>query len=250
MPSNQQELTLKDLETKVTEALERRQQLTQDLAYTADHLRLKRAENSQLLDMLSEAYPDIASDLSTSSEEEEVVVQKPPKRQRRKPVARDEPRSVDPLPLDAEGQIKLPVVVGRGQEEVHIHSLGQVVWDREGFHTNRYIWPVGFRSSRQMTSVRDMNRRCWYASEILEEPGSADPVFQVTPEDGSEPFRAGSSSGAWKQVMEQLAATGNVTKTQVSGPQMYGLNHLGVVKAIQELEGAEKCQKYVRQKWK
>ncbi|KAJ2452454.1 hypothetical protein GGF42_004025 [Coemansia sp. RSA 2424] len=161
---------------------------------------------------------------------------------------RAEPKPVESLQRDSQGAIAFPVAIGKGQDEVQIHALGRVIWDRDAYHTSRYIWTPGFKSTRVYPSLLTNDARCLYTSEILE--GSDGPVFQVTAEDMPDaPFRATSSSGAWKQILDQLTAKGVGVKTHASGPQMYGLSHLGVTKAIQELDGADKCQKYIRQQW-
>ncbi|KAJ2360418.1 hypothetical protein IW150_007509 [Coemansia sp. RSA 2607] len=161
---------------------------------------------------------------------------------------RNDPKPIEPVPRDPSGKIILPLVIGHGVDEIRILSLGTVVSDRDAYHTSRYIWPVGFKSARKYPSMLDGMARCEYISEILD--GGDMPVFQVTAEDMPEtPFRASSSSGVWKQVLDVLMANGLGVKTHASGPQMYGLSNLAVTKAIQELEGADRCPKYIMQKW-
>ena len=46
--------------------------------------------------------------------------------------------------------------------------IGEIVWDREAYHTNRYIFPVGFMSKKQYLSAVDVTRRTTYTSEILD----------------------------------------------------------------------------------
>ncbi|KAJ2102052.1 hypothetical protein IW146_009199 [Coemansia sp. RSA 922] len=243
-------------------------------------VQMARAENNQLLDMLSEAYPEVDADFSSSDNEDSVLngsvgggelsealvhrkrdslraslaAHDPSthitKRRRclGKRDSRAEPKHVESLQRDSHGSLVFPVVIGKGQDEVQIHALGRVVWDRDAYHTSRYIWTVGFKSTRMYPSLLANNTRCLYSSEILD--GGDSPVFQVTAEDMPDmAFRAMSSSGAWKQILDQLTAKGVGVKTHASGPQMYGLIHLGVTKAIQELENADKCQKYIRQLW-
>ncbi|KAJ1722694.1 hypothetical protein LPJ53_002907 [Coemansia erecta] len=161
---------------------------------------------------------------------------------------RNDPKPIEPVARDSSGNIIFPMVIGHGVDEVRILSLGTIVSDRDSYHTSRYIWPVGFKSARRYPSMLDGMARCEYTSEILD--GGDMPVFQVTAEDMPEsPFRASSSSGVWKQVLDVLMANGLGVKTHASGPQMYGLSNLAVTKAIQELEGADKCSKYIMQKW-
>ncbi|KAJ2489780.1 hypothetical protein IWW37_003695 [Coemansia sp. RSA 2050] len=271
----------RDLTSKVKTALEKREGLDKDYLDIRTKIILARAENNQLLDMLVEAYPEVDDNFSSDSsdnddsvldasiggESTEASVRR--KRdyiplslaahdsanhltKRRRNLGprenRAEPKQVESLQRDSHGSIILPASIGKGQDEVQIHSLGRVVWDRDAYHTPRYIWTVGFKSTRMCPSLLTNNARCLYSSEILD--GGDSPVFQVTAEDMPEkPFRAMSSSGAWKQILDQLTAKGVGVKTHASGPQMYGLSHLGVTKAIQELDDVDKCQKYIRQAW-
>src|SRR5262249_45135455 len=62
-------------------------------------------------------------------------------------------------------------------------------------------------------------------------------------------FQAGSSSAVWKQILDEIQAKGMTAKTHASGPEMLGLTNLGVTKYIQELPGADRCSKYVMQRW-
>ncbi|CAG8438998.1 8343_t:CDS:10 [Ambispora gerdemannii] len=181
----------------------------------------------------------------------------PKKRKARTPTApslkkkrddRTDAKRVEHLPMNLDGTLKLPVTIGKGTNEVTIFRIGHIVWDREAYHTNRYIFPVGFMSKKQYLSAVDVTRRTTYTSEILD--GGDNPIFQVTAEDQpGRKFVASSSSGVWKKILDEINVQGVPSKTHASGPEMLGLSHLGITKYIQELLGAEKCTKYVMQRW-
>ncbi|CAG8581627.1 12558_t:CDS:10 [Ambispora leptoticha] len=181
----------------------------------------------------------------------------PKKRKARTPTApslkkkrddRTDAKRVEPLPMNLDGTLKLPVTIGKGTNEVTIFRIGHIVWDREAYHTNRYIFPVGFMSKKQYLSAVDVTRRTTYTSEILD--GGDNPIFQVIAEDQpGRKFVASSSSGVWKKILDEINVQGVPSKTHASGPEMLGLSHLGITKYIQELPGAEKCTKYVMQRW-
>lgn len=63
----------------------------------------------------------------------------------KKPAAPKKPRKVQTVPRDAAGWPILPYKVG---SHFTIHNLGTIVTDREAFHTERYVYPVGYRISR------------------------------------------------------------------------------------------------------
>ncbi|CAG8468929.1 977_t:CDS:10 [Acaulospora colombiana] len=177
-----------------------------------------------------------------------------PKRRRKAPGVkkkrddRTDAKRIEPLPMNPDKTLKLPVTIGKGTNEVTIFRIGEIVWDREAYHTNRYIFPVGFMSKKQYLSAVDVTRRTTYTSEILD--GGDNPIFQVTAEDQpGRKFSASSSSGVWKKILDEINIQGVPSKTHASGPEMLGLSHLGITKYIQELPGAEKCTKYVMQRW-
>lgn len=173
------------------------------------------------------------------------------KRKGPKKDAKEVEKVVKPLAKDESNNVILPVVIRPDSlGEVTIHSVGKIVSDREHYHNPRYIFPVGFKSTKKFSSFLDATAMTIYTSEIIDN-GNA-PLFQVTAADAPGHVFAGqSTSGAWKQVIDILSNIGSSgAKTHQSGPDLFGLSDLAVVKCIQELEGANKCSKYVFQKFK
>jgi hypothetical protein len=82
-----------------------------------------------------------------------------PKRVKRKelPV-----RRVQQVPLDDHGNIILPVQIGI----LTVYSLGRIEHERDNFHNDRYIWPVGYQISRPYFSMRDPNAQTIYTCRI------------------------------------------------------------------------------------
>jgi hypothetical protein len=82
-----------------------------------------------------------------------------------------------------------------------------------------------------------------------------DPSFIVTCwEDEKSPIVIvkPTASGAWAEVGKRFFelkkdVTGKDTATQLSGPEMFGFAHPTIAKLIQEMPGAEKCEKYTPQ---
>ncbi|KAF9950950.1 transforming growth factor beta regulator 1 [Mortierella alpina] len=173
-----------------------------------------------------------------------------PKQTRRatKRADRGRPRAVVPLKTNPDGSLNYPIVVGKGTNEVIIENMGRIVWNGRGYHNHRYIFPVGFRSKKQYTSLSDTSKKTYFISEILD--GGEQPVFQITLEDMPEKvFRHSSSSGAWELALKGLMELGFNAKTHASGPDMYGLTNLGVIKYIQEMPNAHRCRRYMPLKW-
>ena len=71
-----------------------------------------------------------------------------------------------------------------------------------GYHAQKHLFPIGFRSERQYTSCSDPNDRAVYTSEIL--AGPTGPIYRVTHEGGDPCFEEKTSSAAWLQVLKEV----------------------------------------------
>jgi len=157
-----------------------------------------------------------------------------------------------PAAVDAAGKIIMPILIRGG---LVIQSLGKIVFEKAKFHAKRYIWPVGFKSSREYNSMTKLHARCEYVSEIIDR--GDEPGFVVTcMEDPHNPIviEKPTASGTWAEIAKRFfelkkAATGKSVLTQLSGPEMFGYAHPTVAKIIQEMAGAEKCEKYTMQQF-
>jgi hypothetical protein len=85
-----------------------------------------------------------------------------------------------PVARDAHGKPILPITI----KGITIHDLGTVYWDRPNYHARNYIWPVGFRSTRKMPSIKTPGVQVTYTSLIIDNGDS--PGFKVVPEDAPE----------------------------------------------------------------
>jgi hypothetical protein len=144
---------------------------------------------------------------------------------------------------DEQGQIQLPIQIGL---VLRIESLGQIDL-REGFHTERAIYPIGFRSVRTYTSCEDVNRTTRYVSEILDRDGH--PWFRVTCADLPEqPFEDKSPTGCWSQIMRLIRDRTPLDKRRVhatvSGPEYFGLTQPIVEELLQSMPEAAQLKHY------
>ncbi|KAF9291353.1 hypothetical protein BGZ74_000389 [Mortierella antarctica] len=152
-------------------------------------------------------------------------------------------RKVLHVDRDEHGNVKLPVTIGI----LTILDIGHVVWDREAFHNERYIWPVGYRASRSYNSMIDPHQQTIYTCSIVDD-GDA-PKFQIDAEDRpGKPIIAGTATGAWTHVVK----TANMIRRRdhsnsASGPDYFGFSNATIAKLIQDLPNADKCKTYVMQ---
>jgi hypothetical protein len=77
-----------------------------------------------------------------------------------------------------------------------ILNLGEIDWERQDFHTARNIFPIGFKSVRESSSMIHPGKRCDYICEILD--GGNSPLYKITcMDDIDNPIIKEASSAAW-----------------------------------------------------
>ncbi|KAF9365152.1 hypothetical protein BGX34_011208 [Mortierella sp. NVP85] len=154
-------------------------------------------------------------------------------------------RKVQALEKDEAGNIKFPVTVGI----ITIWSIGHVVYDREAFHNDRYIWPVGYKMSRLYNSMIDPSNLTTYTCSVIDD-GEA-PKFQIDAEDQpGKPIIAGSATGAWTHVVKAAnAIRKREHSNSASGPDYFGFSNATIAKMIQDLPDVDKCSSYIMQRF-
>ncbi|KAF9339644.1 hypothetical protein BGZ91_005225 [Linnemannia elongata] len=154
-------------------------------------------------------------------------------------------RKVQIVEKDERGNVKLPVTVGI----ITILSIGHVVYDREAFHNDRYIWPVGYKMSRSYNSMIDPTTHTTYTCSVIDD-GEA-PKFQIDAEDQpGKPIIAGTATGAWTHIVKAANAIRKRDHSNsASGPDYFGFSNATIAKMIQDLPNAEKCSTYVMQQF-
>ncbi|XP_054720245.1 transforming growth factor beta regulator 1-like [Uloborus diversus] len=162
-------------------------------------------------------------------------------RPKKKKVSATDKRLVAPIPLDVAGRPIFPILLG----PLTIHSLGVIIHDRPGFHTEQCIYPVGFCSSRIYSSMKNPLLQCLYQCTVTDSP--IGPRFEITPEDDPGRSLVGSSpnevhSGLLKSINN--ACGKEVISTDGQGAKFFGLSHPTVQNLIQSLGGARKCAQY------
>ncbi|KAG0027144.1 hypothetical protein BGZ81_005845, partial [Podila clonocystis] len=150
-------------------------------------------------------------------------------------------RKVIALERDENGQIKFPVTIGI----IKVISLGHVVHDREAFHNERYIWPVGYKMSRSYNSMVDPTQQTVYTCSVIDD-GDA-PKFQIDAEDQpGKPIIAGTATGAWTHIVKQANLIRRRDHSNsASGPDYFGFSNATIAKMIQDLPGADLCTAYI-----
>ncbi|KAJ3047720.1 hypothetical protein HK097_011278 [Rhizophlyctis rosea] len=166
----------------------------------------------------------------------------------KKPVTKRAPvvtktRKIQQVPMNDNGVPILPVQIGI----ITVHALGQIVTDRDNFHNERYIYPVGYTSSRMYQSITDPNGQTSYRCSVSD--GGDGPRFHVVPEDAPDRgVEAQSATGAWTAIIKAANLIRNRDHSNsASGPDYFGFSHPTIAACIQALPGARDCKNYVWQ---
>ncbi|KAF8812915.1 hypothetical protein BYT27DRAFT_7220736 [Phlegmacium glaucopus] len=146
------------------------------------------------------------------------------------------------VPRDKKGKPMLPLNVGI----MTVINLGEVCM-REHFHTERYIFPVGYEVTRRYLSTINPGTEVVYHCTILD--GGDGPKFQIIPSDRADkPIIAGTATGAWSNIVKHANAIRNRQHSNsVSGPDFFGLGQNTIKHLIQELPNSDRLRDYVWQ---
>lgn len=151
---------------------------------------------------------------------------------------------------DDDGNPVFPILASTS---LRILSLGKVVFDRPGFHNERYLYPDGYATERLYQSCLNVEQKVWYRSEIIDD-GQEQPLFRVTIPGTDVEFTGTSPSKPWLGVIkaiedrkkeEGLVANRSLT---ISGPDCYGLTSPLVAMLMRDMPNADKCSRYNKPK--
>jgi len=150
------------------------------------------------------------------------------------------------LQINENGQPVFPMKIG---QSCTIISLGKVVYDRPGFHSQRYLYTDGFVSERMYTSVIDPSQKAWYRSSIRDNGGET-PLFKVEMIEHPEIFFEGPApSNPWMGVIRAIEKKVKSNRSlTISGPEYYGLSAPIVLHLMSKMENANLCEKYGEKK--
>ncbi|ORY95902.1 hypothetical protein BCR43DRAFT_405489, partial [Syncephalastrum racemosum] len=148
-----------------------------------------------------------------------------------------------PPECDEDGKPTLPQIIGL-YTLVH---LGAIVTDRPAFHTDRYIYPIGYTIERSYPSMVDPETDTTMTATILD--GGDAPIFSLTAADMPDaPLTGGSPSTPWTAAVKLVCQIrGRRAPKSTAGPDLYGLKNSTIAKLIQDLPGADQLGDYVWQ---
>ena len=142
---------------------------------------------------------------------------------------------------DSNGNIIYPIIINNN---LKILNLGEIIYDNKNFHSEKNIFPVGYKSVREHQSMFNLQNRAEYTCEILK--GETKPIYKLTSsEDVEHPIIKDSSTACWIVVGNAInELQGNKRKkVTISGTERFGLCDPKVVKLLTSLPNADKVIK-------
>lgn len=139
------------------------------------------------------------------------------------------------------GQYEYPIRISQTAE---IYSLGEIVHQKPGFHTEKYIYPAGYKCSKYYPSIKNPNVRVKWFGEILD-VGEDNPQFRIWMEDEPETVYSGSTPTApWTSALKVCRQNGFTKRISISGPDSFLLNTSLVIYLLQTLPNVDLLSKY------
>ncbi|XP_013415518.1 transforming growth factor beta regulator 1 [Lingula anatina] len=151
------------------------------------------------------------------------------------------PKLIQPIPSDSSGRPIFPIELGT----LTVYSIGEVVCDRAGYHSNDYIYPVGFCTTRLYASLDDPLKQCIYTCKITD--NGPKPKFEICPDDNpSVVFASDSASECHRMLLERIRRISGVDLVEAKGkgPDFFGFSHPTIQNLIQNCPGVKKCISY------
>eukprot|EP00698_Gefionella_okellyi_P011013 TRINITY_DN288_c0_g1_i1.p1 TRINITY_DN288_c0_g1~~TRINITY_DN288_c0_g1_i1.p1 ORF type:complete len:3741 (+),score=673.98 TRINITY_DN288_c0_g1_i1:115-11337(+) len=150
-------------------------------------------------------------------------------------------------PAEASSADPMSVDPPASQPVSGVECLGTVVYDREKYHDERYIYPVGYRAVVSRASVLELGKKEEYVCEILD--GGDAPLFRVSlKSDPTHRFEGLTLTAAAKAVMLKADSLKPEAERRKSGASVSGPEFFRLVAAqdqIRALPNAEKCSRYI-----
>ncbi|KAI7859849.1 F/Y-rich N-terminus-domain-containing protein [Circinella umbellata] len=194
-----------------------------------------------------EDVPDVEGEEDNEEEdqlmdedEEMVKVETPPTKLKRATSSRT--RKPVEVPRDEDGNVILPFQIS----SLKVLELGKVVYDRTSFHSERYIWPVGYCAERTYMSMVDPENQTTYTCKVQD--GGETPLFTIRAADApDDEMSARTPTGAWALVIKQAnEVRQRHSANAISGPEYYGFSNPLVIEMIEGLPDVDKCTNYRR----
>eukprot|EP01114_Cavostelium_apophysatum_P015902 TRINITY_DN4429_c0_g1_i2.p2 TRINITY_DN4429_c0_g1~~TRINITY_DN4429_c0_g1_i2.p2 ORF type:complete len:403 (+),score=82.53 TRINITY_DN4429_c0_g1_i2:1402-2610(+) len=149
--------------------------------------------------------------------------------------ARHQPSPAQETSSNCVGGARTPFSIG----DITIECFGVIV-PRTAYVDRKYIYPVGFQSSRMFFSTRSPGQLIKYTSLIID--GGDHPKFVVTCADDPTPATPhDSATDAWSPVLRNIFQDKPVPDEAISGSALFGLTHPVIEHLLRQLPLAKEA---------
>lgn len=143
---------------------------------------------------------------------------------------------------DDEGNVIYPIIIS---PSLKILNLGKLEYVRQNYHSEKNIFPIGYKAVREHPSMVNPNERGFYTCEILD--GGERPIFKLTPHtDPENPIIKDTCTGCWIVVCNKIndIQQNRKSKVTISGTERFGLCDIKICKYFQSFPEIKYLKKY------
>lgn len=210
------------------------------MAQVQESIVTMKEERRFLLKRLMDKDCNLAKELSKKQTNDSTTptqsTRKPYKKRAKKQQALQPPETI----LLDSNDAPYPIDLGA----LKILSIGQIIYDRPNYHTENWIYPSGFVSTRIYEHIKDKDKKCLYTCRITENNDFA--RFEIIPESDSEFIIAGPTPDLCHAALIQTINqnTGQNLELRAQGEWFFGLTHSTVTNILQNSADIKKCAKF------
>lgn len=201
-----------------------------------------KEERRFLLKRLMDRDPDLAKELSKkqNSNESGTPTQSTRKPYKKRAKKQQSSQPSETISLDSNDGTSYPMDLGA----LKILSIGQIITDRPNYHSENWVYPSGFVSTRSYNHIKEKDEKCLYTCRITENGDF--PRFEIVPEPDSEFIIAGPTPDLCHAALIQTINenTGQNLELQAQGEWFFGLAHSTVKNIVQSSPDIKKCTKF------
>ncbi|CAD7079630.1 unnamed protein product [Hermetia illucens] len=145
------------------------------------------------------------------------------------------------ISVDSHGNPVYPVHMGN----LTIHSIGEIVPDNPNFHTENWIYPVGYMATRVYSHPKEPERKCTFTCKILDNSGI--PQFQIIPDsDFDHVFFGETANVCHLALLETIVRASDVKNLPLGaqGELFFGLGNSTVISLLQANPNMRRCANF------
>lgn len=216
--------------------------LCDQVAQVQESIVTVKEERRFLLKRLMDRDPDLAKELSKkqASTESGTSTQSTRKPYKKRAKKQQTQQPFECISFDSNDCTSYPIDLGA----LKILSIGQIITERSNYHSENWIYPSGFVSTRSYNHIKNKDEKCLYTCRITENGDF--PRFEIIPEPDPEFIIAAPTPDLCHAALIQTINenTGQNLELQAQGEWFFGLSHSTVIGIVQNLPDIKKCTKF------